>query len=398
MTVASKLAAILGADAVDATAAPPLARPQSLDAVAAVVGLAHEAGWRIRLQGTGSWVPTDAPADLAVTTSGLAQRIDVASADLVVTAEGGIELGVLDDRLADHGAWLPIDPPGSPHRTLGSAIATGTWGALRQGFGPLRDHLLGITAVIGDGSIVRAGGRVVKNVAGYDLSRAIAGSFGGFGIIAEAHLRLRIRPRVDRTWTVIAPRDDLFEAAATLARTSCRPLAMEILSPAAGGAPSWTLAVRLAGAPAAVEADMAIVRASVPGAAELSSAAAGLLWRDLRQGAARTPLTLRAGALPEGVEGALEDIERALGEGWITAGPLHGGLRWGGDAAPAALVDLRRRLAVQEIPLTLERAAWPVRSAVGHFGAYREGAAALARDLRRAFDPGERFMVPLEGQ
>src|SRR6476646_4907058 len=95
--------------------------------------------------------------------------------------------------------WRAVDPPGRPDRTLGSIIATGTSGPLRHGFGPVRDHVLGCTVVTGDGRIVKPGSRVVKNVAGYDLTKLHVGSFGGFGIVTEAHLRLRALPRADVT-------------------------------------------------------------------------------------------------------------------------------------------------------------------------------------------------------
>jgi len=395
VTIAGRLTALLGRDAVDAAAAPPVARPQSVDAAAAVVRVAHEAGWRIRVQGAGRWIPADAPADLALATSGLTRVVNLAPDDLVATVEAGIALDALDGALAECGAWLPLDPPGPLGRSLGSIVATGTWGALRQGFGPVRDHLLGVTAIIGDGSIVRAGGRVVKNVAGYDLGRAIAGSFGAFGIIVELHLRLRIRPRADTTWIVTGARDDLFEMAIALAATTCRPAAFEIVSPAAANGPSWMLALRLAGSPAAVEADTAIVRSVASSAVELHGTPAAAFWQDVRQAATRTAVTLRIGALPDGVETTLEEVEHSLGEGWATAGPAHGGLRWSGEVGSSALVTLRRRLAAREMPLAIERAPWPVRSAVGHFGAYREGAALLTRQLRRAFDPGDVFVVPL---
>lgn len=395
MTIAGRLAALLGPDAVDTSAAPPLARPRSIDAAAAVVRVAHEAGWRIRVQGTGSWIPPDAPADLALATGGLSRVTDLAPDDLVATVEAGIGLDALDSTLAECGTWLPLDPPGSLRRSMGSIVATGTWGALRQGFGPLRDHLLGVTAIIGDGSIVRAGGRVVKNVAGYDLSRAIAGSFGAFGIIVELHLRLRVRPRADTTWIVTGARDDLFEMAIALAATTCRPAAFEIVSPATRDASSWALALRLAGPPASVEADTAIVRTVTRGAVEVQGAPAAAFWQDVRQAATRTGVTLRIGALPEGVESTLEEVEHALGDAWATAGPAHGGLRWSGEASAPALATLRRHLAAREMPLAIERAPWSVRSAVGHFGAYREGVPLLTRELRRAFDPGDRFVVPL---
>ena len=121
-------------------------------------------------------------------------------ADLVATVDAGVAIGTLRRRLADDGMWLAIDPPGRPERSIGSIIAAGTAGPLRQGFGPVRDHVLGLSVVTGDGRVVRAGGRVVKNVAGYDLGKLQIGGFGGFGVITELNLRLRALPRADQTF------------------------------------------------------------------------------------------------------------------------------------------------------------------------------------------------------
>ena len=87
-------------------------------------------------------------------------------ADLVATVQAGTPIEALRRRLADEGMWLALDPPGRPERSLGSVVATATAGPLRHGFGPVRDHVLGCTVATGDGRLVRAGGRVVKNVAG----------------------------------------------------------------------------------------------------------------------------------------------------------------------------------------------------------------------------------------
>ena len=130
------------------------------------------AGWRTRRAGrSGSrarrtWLPPDAPADLAVSTRALDQVVSVSPADLVATVQAGAPLEALRRRLADEGMWLALDPPGRPERSLGSVVATATAGPLRQGFGPVRDHVLGCTVATGDGRLVKAGGRVVKNVAG----------------------------------------------------------------------------------------------------------------------------------------------------------------------------------------------------------------------------------------
>src|SRR6266511_982335 len=172
MTILEKVTALLGEGAVlePSSDRVPRIAPGSPDAVALLLGTAHQEGWRVRIEGAGTWLQSDAPSDLALTT----RRLDR-----------------LRQQLADRGAWLAIDPPGLAGRTLGSVVATATAGPLRHGFGPIKDHLLGVTFVTGDGRMVQSGGRVMKNVAGYDLTRLQAGGFGAFGVIVLVHLRLR---------------------------------------------------------------------------------------------------------------------------------------------------------------------------------------------------------------
>ena len=212
--VFGRLRALLGTGGVDRDSAGlPRATPDSADALSLVCRLAHDEGWKIRVEGHGTWLPADAPADLAVSTRALDRVLSVSPADLVATVQAGTPMEALRRRLADEGMWLGLDPPGRPERSLGSVLATGTAGPLRHGFGPVRDHVLGCTVATGDGRLVRAGGRVVKNVAGYDLTKLQVGGFGGFGIIAEVHLRLRALPRADVTVIARGPRDDLTSAA-----------------------------------------------------------------------------------------------------------------------------------------------------------------------------------------
>ena len=142
--------------------------------------------------------------------------ISVSPADLVATVQAGAPLDALRRRLADEGMWLALDPPGRPDRSIGSIVATATAGPLRHGFGPVRDHLLGCTVATGDGRLVKAGGKVVKNVAGYDLTKLQVGGFGGFGIIAEINLRLRALPRADVTLLARGTRDNLTRGARRL--------------------------------------------------------------------------------------------------------------------------------------------------------------------------------------
>src|SRR2546425_2202679 len=168
----------------------------------------------------------------------------------------------LRHQLADRGVWLAIDPPGLGGRSVGSVIATATAGPLRQGFGPVRDHLLGVTFVTGDGRIVQSGGRVVKNVAGYDLTKLEAGGFGAFGVIVLVHLRLRALPRADQTFVLAGTREDLTQGAEDIVAAGLQPAALELMSPALARREGWALAVRSAGSAALVAAQ----EAGLPGA------------------------------------------------------------------------------------------------------------------------------------
>src|SRR5437870_13224917 len=156
MSLVDRVRALLGSDAVDLAATPdgvPRVAPASPDAVALLLGTAREEGWRLRVEGAGTWMPADAPADLALTTRRLDKIPAIEPQDLSATAEAGIGCDVLRQQLADRGTWLALDPPGLAGRTLGSVVATATAGPLRQGFGSIRDHLLGVTFVTGDGRL-----------------------------------------------------------------------------------------------------------------------------------------------------------------------------------------------------------------------------------------------------
>jgi glycolate oxidase FAD binding subunit len=301
-------------------------------------------------------------------------------------------------RLAERGTWLALDPPGRPERSIGSVLATATAGPLRHGYGQVRDHVLGCTVATGDGRLVRAGGRVVKTVAGYDLSKLQIGGFGGFGVISEVHLRLRAQPPADLTHLARGPRDALTYAARALVEARVSLAALELLSPALAADAEWVLAARVVGTEAAADAETARLASET----ELTWHAlppdrSGAFWSLLARGSLGGPTTIRLGVLTDGLDDLLDLVTAELGEGLLSAGAGSGMLRWTGDAVPEQLRALRRRIASQEIPMTLERAPWAVRHPVGHFGAYREGVGQLVGRLRGTFDPGLTLSVALEG-
>jgi glycolate oxidase FAD binding subunit len=173
--------------------------------------------------------------------------------DLTLTVRGGTTLAEVERITGEHDQWLPLDPFGSDDGTIGATIATASAGPLATGFGLPRDLLLGLEFVNGRGEIVRAGGKVVKNVAGFDLSRLLTGSWGTLGVITEVTVRLYARPKVDRTFAASLGRGqksttELLRAVAT---SPLAPFALEILNGAAahslGFGDNPTLLVRFGG-------------------------------------------------------------------------------------------------------------------------------------------------------
>ena len=403
MKIVERVKALLGGDAVlEDTGAPdgvPRVAPASPDAVALLLGTARQEGWRVRVEGAGTWMPADAAADLALTTRRLDRVPSIQPQDLAATAEAGIGCDQLRQQLADCGAWLALDPPGLAGRTLGSVVATATAGPLRHGFGAVRDHLVGVTFVTGDGRLIQSGGRVMKNVAGYDLTKLQVGGFGAFGVIVLVHLRLRALPRVDQTLVLEGSREDLSRVADDIAAAGLTLAALELFSPALARRERWVLAVRLAGSAALVAAEEAGLRGATGGQfAALRADEAHAFWMRAAEAFATRPVTFRVGGLPDSSDDLLDLIQHQVGDEWVSASPGAGTLRWAGETTVDRLRRLRRTLAALEVPLTVERAAWSLRRAVGHFGAYREGVGPLVAGLRQTFDPGNAIAVAVESE
>ncbi|HJU46953.1 MAG TPA: FAD-binding oxidoreductase, partial [Gaiellaceae bacterium] len=159
----------------------------SLEEASALLAAATAGGRRLRIG-----------EDL--TTEGLDRLLEHEAGDLTCTVEAGIRLSVLQEALGRQGQRLSLDPPGDP--TIGACLADNRSGPLRHRFGAPRDLVLGVTLVLGDGTIASAGGKVVKNVAGYDLGKLVCGSGGRLGLIARVSLRLHPVPSARGTLVV----------------------------------------------------------------------------------------------------------------------------------------------------------------------------------------------------
>lgn len=182
--------------------------------------------------------------DAVLSLSRMEKIVDHASADLTLTVEAGASLAAVNRALAAAGQWLPFDPPFPAKTSIGGLIAAQASGPCRQQFGTVRESVIGLRAILADGTKVKTGGRVVKNVAGYDLQKLLAGSFGTLAVIVEASFKLRPLPEETAVIGFSAgDLDPLFTLAARFAVSSVEPLFLELLA----GMRSPVLAVGLAG-------------------------------------------------------------------------------------------------------------------------------------------------------
>ena len=218
----------------------------------------------LRIAGSGTWLDAGRPvrASRTISVSHLTGVVHYEPGDFTLTARAGTTLAELASATHPHRQFLALDPFGDPNGTLGATVATGANGPMAYAFGGPRDNVIGMEVVTGDGAIVRCGGRVVKNVAGFDLTRLFTGAWGTLGVITEVSVRLRALPQVDETCAIAV--DDrperLGPLIARLRVASIAPLAMELVSPnRALGVTDPTLFVRLGGNEASVRAQRSVL-------------------------------------------------------------------------------------------------------------------------------------------
>ena len=191
----------LAAHAVDGVVPSAVVAPDSVESLSAIVKTASEQGYTVIPRGGGTKMDFGHPparADIVVSLARMNRIVSHEPADQTATAEAGITMAGLQAGLGERGQYLPLDPPHGDAGTLGGALATNASGVLRTSFGTARDMVIGVRVVQADGTIVKSGGRVVKNVAGYDLNKLYIGSLGTLGILAEVNLKLQPLPAAGR--------------------------------------------------------------------------------------------------------------------------------------------------------------------------------------------------------
>ena len=210
-----------------------LLHPPTPEVLAKIIKIAHEHRWRVLPCGSGSklnWGGLVKDADLVISSDRLNRIIEHAVGDLTVTVEAGVKLSDLQQTLQQADQFLPLDPAYPDSATVGGIIATADAGSWRQRYGGVRDLVLGLTFVGADGQTAKAGGRVVKNVAGYDLMKLFTGSYGTLGMISQATLRVYPLPPASATVLLVGENRAIAAAAQTLRNSGLTPTAADLLS------------------------------------------------------------------------------------------------------------------------------------------------------------------------
>ena len=226
----SSLEQIVGEDNVSSVDKSVLVSPGAIEELSEVIRFAGSEGLTVTPVGGLTWPGKN--TDVLVSTARLNRIIEHEPADLIAIAQAGVKLRDFNAKLSENGQWLPLDPPDDGRATIGGVVATGLGGAQQFGYGRPRGSVIGLKVVLADGSVIKTGGRVVKNVAGYDLSKLFTGSFGTLGIIAELNFKLRPRPECESTLVLGGTISDLLAKARAIISAGLFPVAAEIVSPA----------------------------------------------------------------------------------------------------------------------------------------------------------------------
>lgn len=397
--------------AVDGRQPAAAAFPRSREEVGTLLKLAWERQLAVSPRGGGVYTHLGNPPvrlDLVVVTTGLDRVVEYEPADLTAVLEAGLTLARVQEILGQHNQFLPLDPPCPERATLGGILAVNQSGPLRLGYGTARDIVIGTKAVLADGTLIKSGGKVVKNVAGYDLNKLFIGSLGTVGVIVEAAFKVYPKPQ---TWGTAVGRfgtpEAAWDAVWRLRQSVFEPVSLELLGGALGPELSdegWRLYARYAGYGPAVARQVretcGIFKAA-GGEAESLPDAEETFWPVLRD----LPVTWRAGwgvgavvkagMLPTRVPQFIAAADAAfkgqgVTPGWVAragVGLAYGYLEGPDYATLAAGVQAARK-AARELGgyLVVERADPDLKAALDVWGPVGPELE-LMRRLKAEFDP-----------
>jgi glycolate oxidase FAD binding subunit len=350
---------------------------------------ADGAGVRIAGAGTKPWGSPGTDCGLELRTAALDAIVEHNVGDFTAVVQPGVTLRELDERFAASGQMLALDAPfgDGGAATLGGAVATGDSGPLRHRYGAARDLVLGITVALSDGSLARAGGKVIKNVAGYDLAKLYSGSFGTLGLITE--IAVRLHPRAPATATATGATDDpgsLQRAAIALSRSSLEAQALDVRWEAQTGC----ILARFAGIAAVAQANAAERVLAKLGVDAAATAQDDELWAHQRaaQRSAEGGAVVRVSGRPTGLADACVAAQIA---GATLVGRAALGLWWIAlpAAAPGELVTAiaRLRKVLAPSPCVVLDAPAHVRAHLDPWDHVEDPGVVLMRRVKQRFDP-----------
>ncbi len=346
---------------------------------------AHASGRPLRVKGAGTWLDAGRPTRTEATLSLADHRgiIEYVPGDLTLTARAGTPLTEIVAAVKANGQWLPLDPWGGDNGTLGATISTASAGPHAFATGLPRDVVLGLEFVSGTGEVIRAGGRVVKNVAGFDLARLVIGSWGTLGVITEVTVRLRARPLHLRTFALDldpSPRT-LNELATRLRAMPFVPFASELVNAALasriGAGACATLLLRAGGNEKALRGQVDLLR-SFGELREIQAA----VWQNLRGIEGESTAVWRWSQLPAvfgdtwtAAASATVGLDHVLAHGNPARGIVRVLARGGSAQLARAATDFGGTIMIERLPLE----AWASTTLPSADG--------LSRAIRRKFDP-----------
>jgi len=398
---------------VDGVPVGRVARPGSVEEASQVLRAAADDGLTVAFSGGGSKLGLGNPperVDLLVSTERMDQVLEHAAGDLVVRAQTGVRLADLQQLLAPAGQWLALDPP-EPRATLGGVVAANASGPRRLRYGTVRDLIIGVTVVLADGTVARAGGKVVKNVAGYDLAKLFCGSLGTLGMVAEVIFRLHPVPAAAAVVTVALDASErVGQATRRLLRSALEPSAIELKLDEWG----WPgrLTVVFEGIRPGVDAQAAAAAELLGQVGEAAVAGPGETDAALSQLGAlpfeKAELAFKATCPPAELPAVLGDLGGGQQRGggpvsahagtgilWLASGAREGDLRPDSPFIPGLvrwIAETREGLAARGGSLVVVKAPLHLKRQVDAWGPAGD-ALGLMRRVKERFDP-ERRMSP----
>jgi glycolate oxidase FAD binding subunit len=378
--------------------------PHTVEQLKSVITCADNNGWSLLPCGSGSklgWGGVGKDVDLVISTERLNRVIEHAVGDLTVTVEAGVKLADLQNLLRQENQFLPLDPAYSQQATLGGIIATADSGSWRHRYGGVRDMLLGISFVRSDGQLAKAGGRVVKNVAGYDLMKLFTGSYGTLGVLTEFTFRVYPIPEASGTLVLTGEAQAIASVTKTLLASALTPTAADLLSSVLvkqlGLSQGIGLMVRFQSVRESVQEQSSRLlevgqNLGLQGTV-YTEAEEVTLWQSLSEKiwkASQEPaITCKIGVLPTAAVTTLTKLDAltsSTGLGLIHGSGL-GRLRLDpGTVTPQIIVELRQYCESQGGFLTVLEAPISLKQQLDVWG-YKGNALNVMRQIKQQFDP-----------